>query len=107
VGIASSDTDPAAVQARYSAQMQGDAADPKPGAPADAKSRTEAPAKQLTADERKAQCEEARKKYQSYMDAMRIYEQGPNGERRYLAGDELDALRMEAKQSMDKLCVDQ
>ena len=38
------------------------------------------------------------------MEAHRLYEQGPNGERIYLDSDQIDATRQSAKQAMDQLC---
>ena len=41
------------------------------------------------------------------MDAQRLYEEGPNGERRYLDSQEIDAARANAKQVMDQFCSGQ
>jgi hypothetical protein len=38
------------------------------------------------------------------MNSQRLYEQGPNQERRYLSDVELTAARDSAKASMDTLC---
>ena len=38
------------------------------------------------------------------MNSQKLYEQGADGERRYLASEELDAVRASAKASMDVLC---
>jgi hypothetical protein len=49
-------------------------------------------------------CNKARKDYLSRMNAQRLYEEQPNGERRYLNSAELDASRSAAKTAMDTLC---
>jgi hypothetical protein len=38
------------------------------------------------------------------MNSQRLYEQGADGERRYLSSEELDAARARAKTSMEDLC---
>jgi membrane protein involved in colicin uptake len=49
-------------------------------------------------------CSKARQDYVSRMNAQKLYEEEPNGERRYLTSAELDAARSSAKQAMDTLC---
>ena len=51
-----------------------------------------------------AACNKARQDYLSRMNALRLYEEEPNGERRYLTSEELDASRSSAKAAMDSLC---
>jgi hypothetical protein len=102
VGILSKSTDPAEVQSRYDSQMkqydQGNATKPRPDA-------EQPPA--LTDEELAKRCTDARKRYQAYLDAFRLYEELPNGERRYLTNEELDAARADARQVMDRSCSDQ
>ena len=102
VGIRSNSTDPAEVQSRYDSQMkqyeQGKATKPAPDA-------EQPPA--LTDEEIAKRCADARKRYQAYLDAFRLYEELPNGERRYLTSEELDAARADARQVMDRSCSDQ
>jgi hypothetical protein len=104
IGIASTSTDPATVQKRYADQMkqyaEGDAAASKAVAAAD----DPAKAKQLSAEDKAKRCADARQRYQSYMDAHRLYEDGPDGQRRYLTSEEIDASRASAKQVMDQFC---
>ena len=38
------------------------------------------------------------------MNSQKLYEQLPNGERRYLSSEELDAARASAKATMDVMC---
>jgi len=49
-------------------------------------------------------CNKARQDYLGRMNAQRLYEDQPNGERRYLTDKELDASRSSAKTAMDALC---
>ena len=49
-------------------------------------------------------CADARTRYQAVMSSYRLYEQGPDGERRYLDSAEIDAARADAKKVMDEFC---
>jgi hypothetical protein len=65
-------------------------------------------AQEMTAEDRAKRCIEARQRYESYMNARRLYEPGTaEGERRYLDSAEIDAARANAKQAMDELCSGQ
>jgi hypothetical protein len=66
-----------------------------------------AKAKLETAEDRAKRCVDARDRYQSMMNARRLYEEGPDGERRYLSSEEIDASRADAKQMMDMFCEGQ
>jgi tRNA A37 threonylcarbamoyladenosine modification protein TsaB len=61
-------------------------------------------AEQLTADDLAKRCADARRRYEVAMNSSRLYEQAPNGERRYLAPEEINAARINAKQTMDTFC---
>lgn len=61
-------------------------------------------AAQMSATDKAEQCKKARERFDSYTTSQRLYEQLPNGERRYLTDAELDAARASAKASMDVLC---
>ena len=61
-------------------------------------------ADQISATDKAEQCKKARERFDSYTTSQRLYEQLPNGERRYLSDAELDAARASAKASMDVLC---
>lgn len=103
VGIKSSSTDPTEVQKRYDASMKQYAADDaaKPAAAA------VSPAAAVTPEEKAKRCADARQRHQAYLDAFRLYEEMPNGERRYLTSEEIDAARANAKQVVDRACSDQ
>jgi len=100
LNVQSATTDVVEVQKRYESQMkQYGAAD-----------KAEDDAAKKAADARKAQemTAEDRQRYESYMNARRLYEPGTTeGERRYLDSAEIDAARANAKQAMDELCSGQ
>jgi hypothetical protein len=58
----------------------------------------------MTAEDKAKRCTDARQRYQTMMDSQKLYEQDPNGERRYLDSAEIDAARANAKQVMDEFC---
>jgi hypothetical protein len=107
LGISTASTDPAEVQKRYSEQMKQYAQEDKADTSAEAKQADAQKASKMTAEDRAKRCAEARQRYQSYMDAHRLYEDGPNGERRYLTSEEIDAARASSKQVMDQFCSGQ
>jgi len=107
VGIASASTDPATVQKRYADQMKQYATEDASASKAAAGADDPAKAKQLSAEDKAKRCADARQRYQSYMDAHRLYEDGPDGQRRYLTSEEIDASRASAKQVMDQFCSGQ
>jgi hypothetical protein len=104
LNVQSQKTDVVAVQARQEADLkrmqEADRARQQTGAQrADQKAASE-----LTAKDKAERCTKARERYDSYMNSQRLYQQGENGERRYLSDAELDAARNSAKVSMDELC---
>jgi hypothetical protein len=105
VGIASTSTDPATVQQRYTEQMQRYAAEDEV-AQKDAAADTSRE-RQLTAEDKAKRCIDARQRYQTYAESHRLYEQTPDGQRRYLTSAEIDAARADAKQVMDQFCAGQ
>jgi hypothetical protein len=107
IGIASASTDPATVQKRYADQMKQYATEDASASKAAAGADDPAKAKQLSAEDKAKRCADARQRYQSYMDAHRLYEDGPDGQRRYLTSEEIDASRASAKQVMDQFCSGQ
>lgn len=102
--IHSSSTNPAQAEQRYSAEMKQYTADDAAETKAAQQQADAAKAQELSAEDKAKRCAEARDRYQRYMDSWRIYEPGPDGERRYLDSDEIDTARANAKQSMDELC---
>ncbi|HKU12858.1 MAG TPA: DUF4124 domain-containing protein [Steroidobacteraceae bacterium] len=61
-------------------------------------------APQATPAEKAEGCAKARDRYNKYATSQRLYEALPDGQRRYLSDQELDAARASAKASMDVLC---
>ena len=60
---------------------------------------------ELSATAKAERCEEARQRYESYMNSQRLYEPGATDEeRRYLADAEIDAAREKAQQVMNTYC---
>jgi hypothetical protein len=104
LNVRTTETDPAAVRERYDAQMKQYAADDSPGEQPPATAAEAAKANALSAEDRAKRCVDARQRYQGYMEALRLYEEGPDGQRRYLDSAELDAQRANAKKTMDEFC---
>lgn len=104
LGIRSSSTDPAEVQARYDEQMKQFATEDAARAKSAAASAESAKARELTAEDRAKRCADARQRYQVLNENFRIYEQAPDGERRYLSSEEIEASRASARQVMDEFC---
>ena len=103
--VQSATTDVVEVQKRYDAQMKQYGAADKAEADAAKKAADARKAQEMTAEDRAKRCIEARQRYESYMNARRLYEPGTaEGERRYLDSAEIDAARANAKQAMDDLC---
>jgi hypothetical protein len=97
-------TDPVAVRERQDAQMKQYAATDSTAAAGQESAQDKARAEGASAEDRAKRCVEARQRYQGYMDAMRLYEEGPGGERRYLDSAQIDAARANAKKTMDEFC---
>ena len=104
LGVQSSSTDPAEVQARYDEQMKKYAADSDSSAKAKSQAAETAKARELTAEDRANRCVEARSRYEATMNAIRVYEEGPDGQRRYLSSEEIDTTRANARKAMDEFC---
>ncbi len=104
IGVRSSSTDPAEVQARYDEQMKRYAAEDEALEQKQAQAADESRAGALSAEDLAKRCVDSRQRYEAYMNAVRLYEQGPDGGRRFLSGEELDAARNDAKRTMDEFC---
>ena len=105
LNVQTSTTDVVEVQKRYDAQMKQYGAADKAEDDTAKKAADARKAQEMTAEDRAKRCIEARQRYESYMNARRLYEPGTTeGERRYLDSAEIDAARANAKQAMDELC---
>ncbi|MFO7304370.1 MAG: DUF4124 domain-containing protein [Gammaproteobacteria bacterium] len=104
VDIQSRRTDVVALQARQQEELQRMNAAEEARRQAATQRAEQRRAAEAEAADKAEQCKKARERYDTYMSAQRLYEQLPNGERRYLTDAELDAARASAKASMDVLC---
>jgi hypothetical protein len=108
LNVQTATTDVIEVQKRYDSQMKQYGASDKAEADAAKKAADARKAQEMTAEDRAKRCIDARQRYESYMNARRLYEPGSaEGERRYLDSAEIDAARANAKQAMDELCSGQ
>ena len=108
LNVQSATTDTVEVQKRYEEQMKGYAEADKAQADAASKAAEAQKASAMTAEDRARRCEESRQRYESYMNARRLYEPGAaEGDRRYLSDAEIDAARANAKKLMDEFCSGQ
>ncbi len=100
-------TDTVEAKKRYDDEMKGYAQSSQSSADA-AAAAAKAKAGQPTEEDLAKRCQDAKARYQSYMNAQRLYEPGPTeGSRRYLSDAELDAAREFARKSMDAACAGQ
>jgi hypothetical protein len=104
LNIQSQKTDVVAVQARAQEESQRQQSADKTNQQAAAQSKDQQAATQQNATQKAEQCTKSRQRYDAYMNSQRLYEQGKDGERRYLSDAELDAARASAKASMDVMC---
>ena len=108
LNVKSATTDTVQLQQRYDEQMKGYSEADKARAEAASKAAEAQKASAMTAEDRARRCEESRQRYESYMNARRLYEPGESeGERRYLSDAEIDAARADAKKLMDEFCSGQ
>lgn len=105
--VRSASSDPAEVQARYAEQMKQYSADDQARAQAATSTADTKKAAALNAEDRAKRCADARQRYEALMASYRIYEESPEGERRYLESAEIDTARADAKKVMDEFCGSQ
>lgn len=102
--VKSQKTDTVALQARQDAEEKRMQEADKSRQQASAQRQDQQQATQLTAKDKAERCTKARERYDTYMNSQKLFEALPNGERRYLSSEELDAARASAKASMDVMC---
>jgi len=108
LNVKSSSTDVVGVQQRYDEQMKHYAEADKAQSEAAQKAADRRKATELSAEDRAKRCTESRQRYESYMNARRLYAPGDaEGERRYLSDAEIDEARTNAKATMDEFCSGQ
>jgi len=103
--VQSGTTDPVEVQARYDEQMKKYATDTESAEKSKTQAAEQAKARDVTAEDRAKRCVEARSRYEATMNAIRVYEEGPDGQRRYLSSEEIDTTRANARTAMDEFCT--
>lgn len=104
LNVKSQRTDTVAVQERAQAEQKQAAENAQQEQDERAQAADQKKATAMTATDKAERCTKARERYDKYMNSQKLYEQGANGERRYLTSEELDAARASAKASMDVLC---
>jgi hypothetical protein len=104
IDIKTQKTDTVAVQARQEADMKRMQDSERTRQQLNAAQKDQGEANDLSAKDKAERCTKARERYDKYMNSQRLYEQGPDNERRYLSDIELTAARDSAKASMDALC---
>ena len=98
-------TDKVEVQQRYDEQMRNYATTEQAQAKQNASAKDAAQAAELSATAKAKRCEDARQRYEQYMNARRLYEPGATeNDRRYLTDAEIDAAREKALQVMNTFC---
>jgi Domain of unknown function (DUF4124) len=104
LNIQSQKTDTVAAATRAQEEMKRLQDADKASQEAADQSKDQTKATQLSATQKAEQCTKARQRYDSYANSQRLYEQQPDGTRRYLSDTELVAARTSAKASMDVMC---
>ncbi len=103
--VKSSSTDTVEVQKRQEDQMKRYSEGEQSRSDAAVKAADARKASELSATDRAKRCQDARDRYQAYMNSSRLYEPGASeSERRYLSDAEIDAARETAKKTMDEFC---
>jgi hypothetical protein len=105
LNVQSQKTDVVAVQARAQEEMKRmQEASAAQQQPADQQAGQQQQAPQASDKDKGDRCTKARARYDNYMNSQKLYEQQPNGERRYLDSAEIEAARASAKATMDIWC---
>ena len=79
------------------------APDSKTAAP-DAGDATKKAVEEDVATAHEKQCADAQARYKQLIEGRKLYKTGADGERQYLTSDEIDAMRLSAKQDVDTNC---
>src|SRR5262245_29728735 len=104
LNIQSQRTDVVAVQARQEEELKRLQEADKANQQTASQSRDQQQATQLSATQKAEQCTKARQRYDTYMNSQRLYQPTPDGQRKYLSDEELNAARASAKATMDVMC---
>ena len=104
LNVQSQRTDTVALQARKDAEMKRLQEGANARGQANTQRTEQQQANQLSAKDKADRCAKARERFDTYANSQKLYEEQPNGERRYLTSEETDAARASAKASMDVMC---
>jgi len=108
LNVKTQQTDAVEARRRYDTEMKGYATADQASASAAQQAADKQKVAEMTAEDQAKRCKDARDRYQSYMNARRLYEPGTTeGERRYLSSEEVEAQRADAKKAMDEFCAGQ
>jgi hypothetical protein len=108
IDVRTQETDEVAVQQRYEEQMKAYAAADKASSEQAAAKGDKARADELSATAKAKRCEDARARYEAYMNSRRLYEPVEGSDdRRYLTDAEMDAARERALQVMNTYCKEE
>jgi hypothetical protein len=105
IDVRTQETDEVSVKERYDEQMKAYADADKARSQQATADADKARADELSATAKAKRCEDARARYEAYMNSRRLYEpvEGSD-ERRYLTDAEMDAARERALQVMNTYC---
>jgi hypothetical protein len=103
--IQSQRTDTVEVEQRTEAEMKEMESRAKARQQTNQTASTQRQAAETNAASKAEACAKAREDYRVRTANWRLYEEQPDGERRYLSAAEIDAARDSAKQAMDQLCA--
>lgn len=104
LNVQSQKTDVVAAQQRQEAEMKRMQESASSRDQSTAQGNEQQQAQQLTARDKADRCVKARERFDTYSNSQKLFEQQPNGERRYLTSEEIDAARASAKATMDVMC---
>ena len=104
LNVKSQRTDIVAVQERREQEQQASAKADESRRQAATQRADERQADDASAKDKADRCIKARERFDRYMNTQRLYEEGQDGERRYLDSSEIDAARASAKASMEVMC---
>lgn len=106
VPISSRPTDPAQVRERELKRWESGVQAERQEQAVDAERTARAEADKDLEAQRRENCGKARKRYAQYSQAHRIYQNLPNGERRYLSDEETTEAREGAAAAVEEWCED-
>ncbi|HEY0939221.1 MAG TPA: DUF4124 domain-containing protein [Steroidobacter sp.] len=104
LSVKSQRTDVVAVQERQKQEQQAFTKSDESRRKAAEQRNDQRATQEANAKDKAERCAKARERYDRYMNTRRLFEEGKDGERRYLDANEIDAARASAKASMEVMC---